>query len=331
MKFIYTNDKYEELGVLKNSSIDFEIGKYDVASNDYQMSISIGSWNREFDKGSLFYCQECEFGGILDGKKVDTSKSSITFKGKTFRGLLEKEYVQPPDGQAYYVANGEANQVIDNLIHGKFNNLFVVDNVGLSDIGVNYQIRDLNLLDALEKMLLKADIPSKLEITFYDKKVHLQAVPIVDLSELLRYDNSYGISMISEKAISKYNHIVALGKGELTERIRVNLFLQDDGTWNTSENAKYAGLKRKTYLYDNSNEEDESKLIESSIEATEKANGTDNLNINFTTDEASLFDYVGSKEEITGIEVKEQITKKVLKVTISGIISHCKFEYKVGD
>ena len=68
MKFIYTNDKYEELGVLKNSSIDFEIGKYDVASNDYQMSISIGSWNREFDKGSLFYCQECEFGGILDGK-----------------------------------------------------------------------------------------------------------------------------------------------------------------------------------------------------------------------------------------------------------------------
>ena len=311
MKFIYTNDKYEELGVLKNSSIDFEIGKYDVASNDYQMSISIGSWNREFDKGSLFYCQECEFGGILDGKKVDTSKNSITFKGKTFRGLLEKEYVQPPDG--------------------KFNDLFVVDNVGLSDIGVNYQIRDLNLLDALEKMLLKADIPSKLEITFYDKKVHLQAVPIVDLSELLRYDNSYGISMISEKAISKYNHIVALGKGELTERIRVNLFLQDDGTWNTSENAKYAGLKRKTYLYDNSNEEDESKLIESSIEATEKANGTDNLNINFTTDEASLFDYVGSKEEITGIEFKEQITKKVLKVTISGIISHCKFEYKVGD
>ena len=81
MKFIYTNDKYEELGVLKNSSIDFEIGKYDVASNDYQMSISIGSWNREFDKGSLFYCQECEFGGILDGKKVDTSKNSITFKG----------------------------------------------------------------------------------------------------------------------------------------------------------------------------------------------------------------------------------------------------------
>ena len=81
MKFIYTNDKYEELGVLKNSSIDFEIGKYDVASYDYLMSISIGSWNRDFDIGSLFFCHDCEFGGILDGKKVDTSKNSITFKG----------------------------------------------------------------------------------------------------------------------------------------------------------------------------------------------------------------------------------------------------------
>ena len=93
MKFIYTNDKYEELGVLKNSSIDFEIGKYDVASNDYQMSISIGSWNREFDKGSLFYCQECEFGGILDGKKVDTSQ--LHLKARHLEDFLKKNMFSP--------------------------------------------------------------------------------------------------------------------------------------------------------------------------------------------------------------------------------------------
>lgn len=95
MKFIYTNDKYEELGVLKNSSIDFEIGKYDVASNDYQMSISIGSWNREFDKGSLFYCQECEFGGILDGKKVDTSKTQLHLKARHLEDFLKKNMFSP--------------------------------------------------------------------------------------------------------------------------------------------------------------------------------------------------------------------------------------------
>ena len=97
----------------------------------------------------------------------------------------------------------------------------LLDNVGLSDINVNYQIRDLNLLDALEKMLYKADIPSRLDIVFHDGKVHIQAIPIVDLSELLQYDKSYGITMIAQTPESSYNHIIALGKGELTERLRL--------------------------------------------------------------------------------------------------------------
>ena len=68
------------------------------------------------------------------------------------------------------------------MIKDRFGSLFCVDNIGLSDITVNYQIRDLNLLEALEKMLSKADIPSRLDINFYNGQVHLQAIPIVDLN-----------------------------------------------------------------------------------------------------------------------------------------------------
>lgn len=331
VEFIYTDSNYNELGYLKNSSIDIEIGKYNVASNDYQLDISISSWDKDFDKGAIFFSNETEFGGIIEGKKVDTSKNTITFTGKTFRGLLEKEYVQPPGGQAYLNISGEANNAINSLIAGKFGSLFVVDNVDLSDIQVNYQIRDLNLLEALEKMLSKADIPSRLDIVFYNGQVHLQAIPIVDLSELLQYDNSYGITMVASTASNAYNHILALGKGELTERLRVNLYLQEDGSWATSENIHFKGLSRKTYLYNNTTEEDTSKLIESGIEACEKANGTEALSVNFTTDEASLFDVVGAKEEITGLSFRQPITKKILKATITENITTAKYEYKVGE
>ena len=331
MRFIYTDPSYREMGELKNSTLDIEVGKYGDATNDYQLEVSIPSWDRDFNKGSIFFSEESEFGGIIEGKKVDTSKNTIVFKGKTFRGLLEKEYVQPPDGQAYYNANGEANTLINELIKGKFGSLFCVDNVGLSDITVNYQIRDINLLEALEKMLSKADIPSRLDISFYSGKVHLQAIPIVDLSELLQYDNSYGVTMIAETPSNSYNHILALGKGELTERLRVNLFLQNDGTWATNENSNLKGLDRKTYLYNNTNEEDTSKLIESGIDACVKANGTESISVNFTTDEASLFDIVGALEEITGLGFKQPITKKILKATITNSITTAKFEYKVGD
>ena len=43
----------------------------------------------------------------------------------------------------------------------------------------------------------QADIPSRLDIVFHDGKVHIQAIPIVDLSELLQYDKSYGITTVS--------------------------------------------------------------------------------------------------------------------------------------
>ena len=137
LDFIYTDSNYIEQGYLKNSSLDIEVGKYGDATNDYQLEVSVSSWDREFDKGSLFFSNESEFGGIVEGKKVDTSKNTITFSGSTFRGILEKEYVQPSNGQAYFNASGEANTLINTLIKDRFGSLFCVDNVGLSDITVN--------------------------------------------------------------------------------------------------------------------------------------------------------------------------------------------------
>ena len=94
--------------------------------NDYSLEISINAWDKAFNKGSIFYSSESEFGGIIDSKKVDTSKNVIVFTGKTFRGMLEKEYIQPPEGQAYFVARGEANSVINELIGDNFDSLFTV-------------------------------------------------------------------------------------------------------------------------------------------------------------------------------------------------------------
>ena len=46
MKFIYTDSNYTELGVLKNTSIDFEVGKFKTATNDYSLEISINAWDK---------------------------------------------------------------------------------------------------------------------------------------------------------------------------------------------------------------------------------------------------------------------------------------------
>ena len=332
MDMIYTDINYNELGYLDQCDIDIEIGKYGVATNDLSLKINSNTRDEKLGEGSLIYSNDSEFGGIITSTEVDTSTMTIDFKGKTFRGLLEKEVIQPPNNNAYYVMKGEANTEIEKAIKGKFNDLVVVDNVGLSDIQVNYQTRDINLLQMLEKALFQADIKSRLEIKFYKGKIHLQAIPIVDLSELLQFDQSYGLSMVASTVERNYNHIVALGSGELLDRFRVNLYLKADNTWSTKiGDSAFIGLDRKSYLYEDSNQSDIVELTNNAIAKVDELKGTDKLMINFTSDDAELFEIVGAKEDITGIAFKSQITKKILRGSFKKQIKNVKIEYKVGD
>ena len=324
MELIITDKNYNELGYLNNYSLDLEVGKYGVASNDFNLTISTDYIVDKFGIDSLFYIEGTEYGGLVESIAVDTENKQITYIGKTFRGILEKEYIQPPENEAYYKLIGEANECIQKLIGNKFNDLFVVDDVKLSGVNINYNIRDLNLLQALEKSLGTKNC--KLSVAHHqDGHIHLYTDEIKDLSESIQYDNSYKIGMNVQTKSKAYNHILALGKGELTERLRVNLYLQKDGTWSDVE--CYKLLDKKSYKYEDTNTDDAEELKSNAIEKVEEENGTDTLDISFESDNADLFDIVGAKEQITGISFKEKITQKILKITNDSV----EISYKVGD
>lgn len=328
LKFIYTDSGYKELGYLKNFSIDIENGKYKRSNNDFEITQAIAARDPEFKKGSLFYWPGTDYGGIVKNFKVDTEAETITFKGKTARGMLEKEVIQPPEGQSHLKLRGDANACIAQLIDGRFDGLFEADPEP-SGININYDVRDLCLLDALEKALGAAN--AKLDIKYNDAgKIRLQALKINDLSDSVQYDNNYKVNMIIETQPEPYTHVLALGKGELTARLRVNLYLQEDGTW-TEAKEVYKGLARNTYLYENVNAADKTELINGAIEKVKEANKSANLNISFEADNAELFDVVSAKEQITGVEIKETITMKILKGTASGYTSEFEITYEVGD
>ena len=194
MDLIITDSNFNELGYLKKYELDLEIGKYGISSNDFQLTINIDDMVDGFSYDSLFYIENTEYGGFVENIKVDTKNKTISYLGKTFRGMLEKEYIQPPSGQAYFNLKGEANKCINELTNRKFNDLFVIDDVGLSEININYSIRDLNLLQALENALGTQN--AKIGIIHHsDGLVHLHALKINDLSDSIQYDNNYNIKM----------------------------------------------------------------------------------------------------------------------------------------
>lgn len=325
LECIYTDASYNELGYLTHTDADIEIGEYGVSKNDFELTLSLEDRDPLFTVGSLFYKENTEIGGVIQRLKVNTSDNTTTMIGPTFRGLLEKEFIQPPAGSAYLTLNGEANACINTLIGDRFDGLFVVDNIGASNINVKYDVRDINLLQALENALgaSNARLCIKHKI---DGKVHLYAEKINDLSDTLQYDNDYQIDMIVKTKSRPYNHILCLGKGELLNRLRVNLYLQADGSWSES-NQVYTGLERKTYKHEDVNVEDRAELIKNAIEKVAEANESDTLEISFDADDAELFDIVGAKENVTGISFKEPITQKIIKIIDDGI----EISYKVGD
>ena len=324
LEYIYTDANYNELGYLTHTDADIEIGKYGVSKNDFELTLSLEDRDPLFTVGSLFYKEDTEIGGAIQRLKVNTSDNTIALIGPTFRGLLEKEFVQPPAGSAYLTLNGEANACINVLIGDRFDGLFVVDNIGASNINIKYGVRDVNLLQALEKALGASN--ARLCIRHQkDGKVHLYAEKINDLSDTLQYDNDYQIAMIVKTESKPYNHILALGKGELLDRLRVNLYLQADGSWSESNQA-YTGLERKTYRHEDVNVEDRAELIKNATEKVAEANESNTLEISFDADNAELFDIVGAKENITGMSFKESITQKIIKISDDVEIS-----YKVGD
>lgn len=325
LEYIYTDASYNELGYLTHTDADIEIGEYGVSKNDFELTLSLEDRDPLFTVGALFYKENTEIGGVIQRLKVNTSDNTTTMIGPTFRGLLEKEFIQPPAGSAYLTLNGEANACINTLIGDRFDGLFVVDNIGASNINVKYDVRDINLLQALEKALGASDARLCIKHQI-DGKVHLYAEKINDLSDTLQYDNDYQISMIVKTKSKPYNHILCLGKGELLNRLRVNLYLQSDGSWSES-NETYKGLSRKTYKHEDVNVEDRAELIKNAIEKVTETNESDTLEISFDADNAELFDIVGAKENVTGISFKEPISQKIIKISDDDI----EISYKVGD
>ena len=306
LEYIYTDSNYNELGYLAHFDADIEIGKYDVSKNDFELTLSLEDRDPMFTIGSLFYKEDSEVGGVI-------------------QRLLEKEFVQPPNGSAYLNLNAEANTCINALISDRFDGLFVVDNIGASNINVKYDVRDINLLQALEKALVASNARLCIKHQI-DGKVHLYAEKINDLSDTLQYDNDYQIDMTVKTESKPYNHILALGKGELLNRLRINLYLQPNGSWSES-NETYKGLNRKTYKHEDVNVEKRDELIKNATEKVAEANESDTLEISFDADDAELFDIVGAKENITGISFKEPITQKIIKISDDDI----SISYKVGD
>lgn len=317
MDLIFTNAKRADYGVLSTHSFDLSYG---ASENDFELTIGANEPTLETD--ACIYIEGTEYGGMVGGIKSSTYGETITYKGRTWHGILNSKVIEPDNGENYLVVSGNANEVLS----------FLITRLGLSSLFVaaetpscvnisSYQFhRYCKGYDGIADML--ADNGAKLKIEWKDRAVHLSAEPIVDYTEN-PIDGDIA-TLTVEQNKDKVNHLICLGKGNLAEREVIHLYVDQFGR--IGDIQYYTGLSEIVDTYENTNSEDlRSDGIKHFTEL--RNNDTAEISISETeTIEYDIGDIVGATEYKSGISVSAAVTQKIVKIN-NGVVST---EYKTS-
>ena len=102
MDLIYADETRKDIGVINSYDLDMAYGKDE---NDFTCSVDRS--DHCCREGFYIYAEGTEYGGIVDSIKVDTENDAITYKGRTWHGVLEKKVICPDPGDDYLVVTGE--------------------------------------------------------------------------------------------------------------------------------------------------------------------------------------------------------------------------------
>lgn len=325
MELIHANSSLIEQQIFMNYELDMVSGLgTEYSDNDFELTIPENDWLKlPITAGHFIYELNSEHGGRVEG--IEHVGSDIKLTGPTWRGMLARKIVKPPGGSAYLtITAAEANAAIGDLIGTSLGNLFTVS-TGNSGITVSGSFRYDNLLSAINTML--DDSAARLNVTFDGTNVILSAALVVDYSKTNEMSQDWSAPIQSAvNSGEAYNHVIALGIGELTARTVVEYYRHADGTINTTPLAD--GIDDLQYVLDYPNAESTDELIKAAKAKLKELLPTEKIEIDLSEAQGlKLGDIVGGRDYVTGMSIKKPITQIILTVDSDGE----KYEYKVGE
>ena len=271
-----------------------------------------------FGFGSWVYVPGTECGGRIENINTSTALDYVELKGMTPRGKLNKKIIEPSAGQAYRIVSGELNDVLAILLNNTFDGYIVASDVDTGVSVSNYKFdRYCTLLEGINEMLKSKGYKLKIEAVREDMQPFYfvaSAEPIEDYSSIIELSSDNKITFTMESNRMGINHLIGLGKGELTERAIVHRYIGEDGT--VTNRQYYFGYDEIAQTYDLSSAEPdeltkktEQKLLEL---ASKDSMGMDVALLNIDVD---IGDIVGGLDYLTGLRNAKPIENIIYSVT----------------
>lgn len=288
---------------------DFEIGNTS-ASNDFEIIVS------EF-AGKGIYVPGTEFGGIIEHSNDKSMSNSRTLKGWTWRGLLTQWFIEPDSGNDYKIVSGEANTVIRELLSKVLGGFFYIPDTDSGLTIDDYQFKlHVSVLEGLMDMLstyeYKLCIYAKRTAPGEPIKVFLEAKPAVKI--MGTYDEDTGLGLTFTDNQMGVNHLICWGKGELKNRQRIDLYINEKGK--VSDKQYFTGFQERQAVFDYGNAESLADLRKQGIKRLKEIASSKKLQIDEVGEvDLEIGDIVAGRKNDIGLVIERPIISKILRVS----------------
>lgn len=320
-ELIVFNSKFHGIGEVM-IDVDFEVGD-STSLNNFEIMSAPLVINGEEAHG--FYIDGTEYGGVFEYEHGTSDAIVETLKGWTWRGLLTQGIITPPPGSNYYIASGDANTIIGNILSNHLGGFFTVPETSSGCWIGSYQFPlYCNILDGLMNMLAKKNY----RLSIHAEKsgigqpvaVTVEAVPVQQVSGTFNADSPIQLEFVYNRM--GINHLVCMGQGELQQRQRVDLYINKAG--NVSQAQYYTGFDERTAYYDYASAESLESLTQYGSERLLELASSDTVAVHAREDiEMEIGDTI--RAAYKGSTVVAPIVRKILKIERGAITQ----EYKV--
>ena len=270
---ILLDDDLHEVGYV-DVDLDIEIGLSD-SPNDFEFNTA----TIQKLKPHAWYIEGTEYGGIVEYRESSTEYNYEVLKGFTWRGYLAKAIILPPSGSNYKVVSGDANTIISGILSGVLGGFFTVPSTSSGLTITSYQFPlYCTVLDGLELMLEKYGYRLKISCVKDGAtiKVQVEAVQAIQVEGTWNADNRIPMKFI--KNDMGINHLICAGEGKLQNRVRLDLYINQNGEVSTTQ--YYTGFAERTAFYDYGNAESTDDLIDNGTEQLKALASSKTLQMN---------------------------------------------------
>lgn len=244
----YTDHELADQGVINTYKIDLDLAD--------EKNFTIESPEFTLRTGGYWYIPDTEYGGRVDSYETDSDEGQVTYKGRSWRGLLHSHIVQVDDDNDARLMQGEVSALITELIaEAQLSAFFVCDAPDVAaeistDVLPVEIARGTTLYDAITGISASIDL-NILYAFKSDRKLHLTPILAQDYSEYMQYSDiaSLGFKVEVDDAVT--NHLIITATDEDGTRRTLHMFADPYG-----EVMPYATtdepLKDSDYILDDS-------------------------------------------------------------------------------